>query len=56
MAKMCEVCGTIERYGKRVPTGRRLCIDCWKLKKPSKDEITSTDSSDEKIKEDDQKD
>ena len=34
---MCEVCGTIESYGKRVPTGRRLCIDCWKLQKKYQD-------------------
>ncbi|MHA2301909.1 MAG: hypothetical protein ACXACD_13270 [Candidatus Thorarchaeota archaeon] len=38
----CDTCGTIERYGKRVPSGRMLCIDCWKLKgskaKKSKDE------------------
>jgi hypothetical protein len=38
---MCEVCGTIERYGKRVSTGRRLCIDCWKLKKSKRDDKTS---------------
>jgi hypothetical protein len=38
----CDTCGTIERYGKRVPSGRMLCLDCWKLKgsksKKSKDE------------------
>ncbi|MFW9887588.1 MAG: hypothetical protein ACFFER_05360 [Candidatus Thorarchaeota archaeon] len=28
----CDTCGTIERYGKRVPSGRMLCIDCWRLK------------------------
>ena len=35
----CEICGTIVRYGKRVKTGRKLCLDCWKLKdskKPTK--------------------
>jgi hypothetical protein len=40
---MCEVCGTIERYGKRIPTGRRLCIDCWKLKKDQKDDNSSNE-------------
>jgi hypothetical protein len=44
---MCEVCGTIERYGKRVPTGRRLCIDCWKLKEKTEKENISNDVSDE---------
>ena len=32
----CENCGTIKRYGKRVKTGRKLCIDCWKTKQPKK--------------------
>ncbi|TXT56099.1 MAG: hypothetical protein BAJATHORv1_30485 [Candidatus Thorarchaeota archaeon] len=26
----CETCTTIIRYGKRVPSGKRVCIDCWK--------------------------
>jgi len=32
----CETCGTFERYGKRVSTGKQLCIDCWKIKDPKK--------------------
>lgn len=39
----CDTCGTITRYGKRVPSGRMMCIDCWKLK-PGKPK----DSDDEK--------
>ena len=45
----CETCGTIERYGKRVDTGKRLCIDCWKMKdskkaKNSSDKAGSSDN------------
>jgi hypothetical protein len=29
----CDACGTINRYGKRVRGGRRICIDCWRNKK-----------------------
>ncbi len=42
----CESCGTIERYGKRIVDGKRLCIDCWKLKE-KKDNEKSDESSKE---------
>ena len=45
IAMTCENCGTIKRYGKRVSTGRKLCIDCWKLKDTKR---TKTDTNTEK--------
>jgi len=44
----CDTCGTIERFGRRVYVGRRLCLDCWKDKKENKKKTaeesrTSTD-------------
>jgi hypothetical protein len=45
----CDTCGTIERYGRRVYVGRRLCLDCWKDKKENKKKKTeeSRTSTDE---------
>ncbi|MFQ5832580.1 MAG: hypothetical protein ACE5H4_07750 [Candidatus Thorarchaeota archaeon] len=44
----CETCGTIERYGRRVKTGRRLCIDCWKLSNQKKAKKSSKKPSSDK--------
>ncbi len=45
----CETCGTILRYGKRVAAGKRVCIDCWKLKREmsEKGDEESEDSIDD---------
>ncbi|MFX1330651.1 MAG: hypothetical protein ACFE9W_03780 [Promethearchaeota archaeon] len=45
----CDKCGTIERYGKRVPSGRMLCIDCWRLKgvKPKKSRDKEDDETEQ---------
>ena len=37
----CEHCTSILRYGKRVESGRRVCIDCWK------DKVTPAEKSEE---------
>ncbi len=26
----CDSCGTVVRYGNKIPSGKRLCLDCWK--------------------------
>jgi hypothetical protein len=44
----CETCGTIERYGKRVYAGRRLCLDCWKDKKKEQKKSKAKESKNSK--------
>lgn len=46
----CDTCGTVIRYGKRVPSGRMLCIDCWKLK-PAKSRDSKDEKNDESVEE-----
>ncbi|MFW9919491.1 MAG: hypothetical protein ACFFED_07815 [Candidatus Thorarchaeota archaeon] len=39
----CETCGTVLKYGKRIPSGKKLCIDCWKSEKKSEDKKGNDD-------------